>query len=72
MIDLFLMTNKYLFKTTNPIETGISDHHHLIAAMLKKTYERFPPKLLTFRSYEISWNDALINKFKPEAGDIDL
>ena len=66
-IDLFLTRNKYLFQKTNYFETGISDHHHLIAAVLKTTYERFPPKLLTYRSYEHSWNDSLKNKFKSEA-----
>ena len=35
--------------------------------MLKITYERFPPKLLTYRSYEHSWNDSLKNKFESEA-----
>ena len=67
MIDLFLTTNKYLFQKTNSFETGISDHHHLIATVLKTTYERFPPKLLTYRSYEHSWNDSLKNKFESEA-----
>ena len=65
--DLFLTTNKYLFQKTNSLETGISDHHHLIATVLKTTYGRFPPKLLTYRSYEHSWNDSLKNKFKSEA-----
>ena len=66
-INLFLTTNKYLFQKTNSFETGISDHHHLIATVLKTTYERFPPKLLTYRSYEHSWNDSLKNRFKSEA-----
>ena len=35
--------------------------------MLKATYERFPPKLLTYRSYKHSWNDSLKNKFESEA-----
>ena len=48
MIDLFLTTNKYPFQKTNSSETGISDHHHLLATALKTAYERFPPKLRTF------------------------
>ena len=63
-IDLFLTTNKYKFQKTNSFETGISDHDRLIATVLKTTYERFPPKLLTYRSYEHSWNYSLKNKFK--------
>ena len=66
-IDLFLTTNKYLFQKTNSFETGISDHHHLIATELKTTYERFPPKLITYRSYGNSWNESLKNKFESEA-----
>ena len=64
MTDLFLATNKYLFQKTNSFETVISDHHHLIATVIKITYERFSPKLLTYRSYEHSWNDSLKNKFE--------
>ena len=64
MIDLFLTTNKYLFQKTNSFEIDIIDHHHLIATVLKI---RFPPKFLTYRSYEHSWNDSLKNKFEIEA-----
>ena len=57
MIYLLLTTNKYLFQKTNCFETGISDHHDLIGTALKTTYERSPPKLLAYRSYEHSWNE---------------
>ena len=67
MINIFLTTNKYLLQKTNSFETGISDYHHLIATVLKTTYERLPPKLLTYRSYKHSWNDFLKNKFESEA-----
>ena len=66
-IDLFLTTNKYLFQKTNSSETGISDNHYLIATVLKTTYEKFQSELLTYRSYEHSWNDSLKSKFKSEA-----
>ena len=29
---------------TQSFETGFSDHHHLIYAILKTTYSRVPPK----------------------------
>ena len=69
-INLFLTTNKYLFQKSNSFETGISNHHHLITTVLKTTYERFPPKLLTCRSYKHSWNDSLKNKFAIQSEDI--
>ena len=76
MIDLFLTTNKYLFQKTNFFEKGINDNYHLIATVPKTTYEIFSPKLLTYRSYEHSWNEFLKNKLKSEAytiqsGDVE-
>ena len=46
----------------------MKDFHqsYLIAKVLKTPYERFPPKLLTYRSYEHSWNDSPKNKFNVE------
>ena len=41
MIDLLLTMNKYLFQKTNSFETGISDHHHLIAKFLKQLMKDF-------------------------------
>ena len=67
IFHLFLTTDKYLSKKTNSFQTCISDHQRLIATVLKTTYEKFSPKLLTFRSCKHSWNDFLKNKFKSEA-----
>ena len=39
-IDLILTNRKYCFKNTSSLETGISDHHHLIYSMLKTTFEK--------------------------------
>ena len=35
--------------------------------IIKTTYVRFPPRLLTYGSYEHSWNDSLKNEFELEA-----
>ena len=48
MIDLFLTKNNYQVQKVNSFEAGINDHHHLIATVFKTTYERFPPKSLTY------------------------
>ena len=50
-------------------------HESFPVSIVKTTYEEFPPKLLTYRSYEHSWNDSLKNKFESEtyaiqSGDI--
>ena len=64
MIDIFLSTKKHLFQKANSFETSITDHHHLIATVIQKTYEISPPKFLVCRSGEYSWNDSLKNKCK--------
>ena len=51
-IDLILTNRKYSFKHSNSIETGISDHHHLIYTMLKTTFSKAEPKLVHYRKYK--------------------
>ena len=53
-IDLILTNRKYSFKHSNSIETGISDHHHLIYTMLKTTFPKPDPKLVQYRKYKLS------------------
>lgn len=50
-IDLILTNKKHSFQKTQSVETGISDHHHLICTMLKQTFDRAPPKVISYRSY---------------------
>ena len=40
------------FQFTNVCETGISDHHLLIYTMLKSTYTKMEPKILTKRCFK--------------------
>ena len=68
--SIYAYFSYHILKVLKSFETGISDHHHLIATVFKTTYKKFPPKLLTNRSYKHSWNDSLINKFKSEAYEI--
>ena len=51
-IDLILANTKYSFKHSNSVETGISDHHHLIYTMLKTTFSKAQPKLGHYRKYK--------------------
>ena len=39
-IDLILMNRNYSFKITSSIDTSLSDHHHLISAMMKTAFEK--------------------------------
>ena len=51
-IDLMLTNNKHSFFGSQTFETGFSDFHHLIYAILKTTYVKLPPKKINFRDYK--------------------
>ena len=51
-IDLILTNRKYCFKHSSTLETGLSDHHHLIYSMLKTTFKKNEPKLFKYRDYK--------------------
>ena len=51
-IDLILSNKKHSLQHTGTVDTGISDHHHLIYTMLKTTYTKLPPKKITYRVYK--------------------
>ena len=50
-IDLILTNQKYSFKNTCTIETGVSDFHRMIYTQLKLMYQKLPLKTIEFRDY---------------------
>ena len=50
-IDLILSNQKHCLHSTGGVNTGVSDHHHLIYTMLRSTYHRKPPKTVPYRCY---------------------
>ena len=50
-IDLILTNRRHSFKLTSSIETGLSDHHHLISSMMKTSSEKEESKVLVYRDY---------------------
>ena len=51
-IDLILTSRPSLHQFTNVFETGISDHHPLIYTMLRPTYTKIEPKVLSKRCFK--------------------
>ena len=51
-IDLILTNRRHSFKYTSSIETGLSDHHHLISSMMKTSSEKEESKVLVYRDYK--------------------
>ena len=66
-IDLILTNRRYSFKHTSFIETGLSDHHHLISSMMKTTFEKEESKVLVYQDYKNfsfnSFKSELLSKF---------
>ena len=61
-IDLILTNRRHSFKHTSSIETGLSNHHHLISSMKKTTFEKEESKVLVYRDYK----NSSFNSFKSE------
>ena len=65
-IDL-LLTNKSLsFQTTTMIETGLSDFHKMIVAVMKMHFPKMKPRVIRYRKYKTFNNDAFVNTLRPE------
>ena len=50
-IDLIISNRKYSLQHTGTVDTGLSDHHHLIYSMLKTQFVKLPPKKINYRDY---------------------
>ena len=65
-IDL-LLTNKPLSsQTTTMIETGLSDFHKMVVAVMKMHFPKMKPKVIRYRKYKTFNNDAFVNSLRKE------
>ena len=51
-IDLLLTNKPNLFFNTSTINTGLSDCHKMVVAVLRKTFQRAQPKVFSYRDYK--------------------
>ena len=51
-IDLIISNRKHSLQCTGTVETGLSDHHHLIYTMVKTQYTKLPPKKIVYHNYK--------------------
>ena len=51
-IDLILTNKPYSFQSSKTAETGISDFHKLIVTVLKTSYRKQPPHVISYRDYK--------------------
>ena len=62
-----LLTNKPLsFQTTTVIETGLSDFHKMIVAVMKMHFPKMKPRVIRYRKYKTFNNDAFVNTLRQE------
>ena len=62
-IDL-LLTNKPLsFQTTAVIETGLSDFHKMIVAVMKMHFPKMKPRVIRYQKYKTFNNNAFVNTY---------
>ena len=71
-IDLFLTNRSRYFQNTSTIETGISDFHKLVVAVLNMFYKKQKPKIIRYRNYK-TFNGQLFRiEVDKELAKIDL
>ena len=57
-IDLILTNCPRSFQNSCVIETGLSDFHKLVVAVMKTTYKKSQPNIITYRDYKYFNNDG--------------
>ena len=57
-IDLILSNTPRSFQSTCVIETGLSDFHLMTLTVMKKSFRKFHPRLINYRSYKNFSNEA--------------
>ena len=57
-IDLILCNTCRSFQSTCVIETGLSDFHLMTLTVMKKSFRKFHPRLINYRSYKNFSNEA--------------
>jgi len=60
-IDLILCNRNHCLQHTSSLNTGLSDHHHMIYTVIKSKYTRLPPKLIRFRSFKNFIESKFVN-----------
>ena len=60
-----ILTNKPLsFQSSSVIETGLSDHHKLIATFVKSHFTRLNPKTVYYKNFKIFGENFFLNNLK--------
>ena len=69
-IDLILTNVPSMFHSTCVIETGLSDFHLMTVTVMRKTFKKLSPRIISYRSYkdfsDEKFRDCLVNNLSNE------
>ena len=71
-IDLILTNKSLCFQKTAVVETGLSDFHRLTLIVMKSTFQKQVPKILSYRNYKSFNNTLFQNDLMYEISKIGL
>ena len=52
-IDLFITSSPNSFQNTSTITTGLSNFHKMVITVLKATFRKSKPKVITYRGFKL-------------------
>ena len=65
-IDLILTNKPLSFKNTCVIETGLSDFHKMIVAVMKMHFSKMKPQVVSYRKYKDFHNETFLDSLRHE------
>ena len=71
-IDLILTNKPHSFQNTAVLETGLSDFHKLTLTVLKTSFRKMPPKVITYRNYKYYSDINFCNELNFYLKGVDL
>ena len=58
-IDLILTNHPHSFHNSYVIETGLSDFHKMTVAIMKASFQRLQPRIISYKGYKHFQNKCL-------------
>ena len=69
IINLFMTNSPKSFQNSCVFETGLSDFHHMTVTVLKTTFKKQGPKIITYRDYKDFSNELFRNTLIEKMGE---
>ena len=71
-IDLILTNRCMSFQNTTTVETGISDFHKMTITILKTSFKKKKPKIISYRNYKKFSNTSFRNELMEQLNNKDI